>query len=61
MNRFAGPITKGESNVKEWNEFKETVSVLIHTVIALLLFPTVIFVIAMWIKVLVSAYEVIWS
>lgn len=47
--------------MKEWNELKETVSVLIHTVIALLLFPTTIFVIAMWIKVLVSVYETVWS
>ena len=45
----------------EWNDFKEDVLILIHTVKVLFGVPTIIFIVAMWIKVLVSAYEAIWS
>lgn len=45
--------------MREWNEFKETVSLLVRVVIALLLFPAIIFMVAMWGKFLLTIYEMI--
>ena len=47
--------------MREWNEFKERVGMLIDGVIVLLLLPTIIFVIAMWGKFLWKVYEFVWD
>lgn len=47
--------------MQEWNEFKETANMLIQTVIGLLVLPTVIFVVVMWGKFLLTIYETVWG
>ena len=47
--------------MQKWNEFKEAVGMLVHLVIALLLLPTVIFVVVMWGKLLLTVYERVWG
>lgn len=47
--------------MQDWNRFKETVSMLAHLVIALLLFPTLLFVVVMWGKFLMTIYETVWN
>ena len=55
--KFEGEIAK----MQEWNEFKETANMLIQTVIGLLVLPTVIFVVVMWGKFLLTIYETVWG
>ena len=55
--KFEGKIAK----MQEWNEFKETANMLIQTVIGLLVLPTVIFVVVMWGKFLLTIYETVWG
>lgn len=47
--------------MERWNNFKEDMSVLIHTIIALLIFPTILFVVVMWGKFLLTVYETVWD
>lgn len=56
-----GQIAESEDSMKEWNEFKETMGMLIHTVIALLVFPAILFVVVMWGKFLLTVYETVWN